>query len=125
MTEVTYFVALPFVAADDGITAGEPTECFNPTAVVMRAEVHPSGSDEAPALTDRTEDAGYPRRPLRGACHHGQAAGILAGVPVKAALHVARPHEVVDPSLQNGLERALLVRPVAEEIADMRPACFA
>jgi hypothetical protein len=31
-------VALPFVAADDGIAAGEPTECFNPTAVVMRAE---------------------------------------------------------------------------------------
>jgi hypothetical protein len=38
MAEVTYFVALPFVAADDGIAAGEPTECFNPTAVVMRAE---------------------------------------------------------------------------------------
>lgn len=38
MTEVTYFVALPFVAADDGIAAGEPIECFNPTAVVMRAE---------------------------------------------------------------------------------------
>ena len=38
MTDVTYFVALPFVAADDGIAAGEPTECFNPSAVVMRAE---------------------------------------------------------------------------------------
>jgi hypothetical protein len=38
MTEVTYFVALPFVAADDGVSAGEPTECFNPVAVVMRAE---------------------------------------------------------------------------------------
>ena len=38
MAEVTYFVALPFVAADDGIAAGEPTECFNPAAVVMRAE---------------------------------------------------------------------------------------
>jgi hypothetical protein len=32
MTEVTYFVALPFVVADDGIAAGEPTECFNPNA---------------------------------------------------------------------------------------------
>jgi hypothetical protein len=32
MAEVTYFVALPFVAADDGIAAGEPTECFNPNA---------------------------------------------------------------------------------------------
>ncbi len=38
MAEVTYFVALPFVAADDGIAAGEPTECFNPNAAVMRAE---------------------------------------------------------------------------------------
>ena len=38
MTEVTYFVALPFVAADDGIAAGEPTECLNPNTAVMRAE---------------------------------------------------------------------------------------
>ena len=38
MAEVTYYVSLPFVAADDGIAAGEPTECFNPTAAVMRAE---------------------------------------------------------------------------------------
>jgi hypothetical protein len=38
MAEVTHFVALPFVATDDGIAAGEPTECFNPSAVVMRAE---------------------------------------------------------------------------------------
>ena len=38
MAEVTYFVALTFVATDDGIAAGEPMECFNATAVVMRAE---------------------------------------------------------------------------------------
>ena len=38
MAEVTYFVALPFVATDDGVAAGEPMECFNPVAVVMRAE---------------------------------------------------------------------------------------
>jgi hypothetical protein len=38
MAEVTYYVALPFVASNDGIVAGEPTECFNPVAVVMRAE---------------------------------------------------------------------------------------
>jgi hypothetical protein len=38
MAEVTYFVALPFVATDDGLAAGEPMECFNPVAVVMRAE---------------------------------------------------------------------------------------
>jgi hypothetical protein len=38
MPEVTYYVALPFVASDDGVAAGEPTECFNPNAAVMLAE---------------------------------------------------------------------------------------
>ena len=38
MAEVTYCVALPFVAADDGVAPGEPLECFNPNAAVMRAE---------------------------------------------------------------------------------------
>jgi hypothetical protein len=38
VAEVTYFVALPLVASDDGVAAGEPVECFNPVAVVMRAE---------------------------------------------------------------------------------------
>jgi hypothetical protein len=38
MAEVTYYVALPFIAGDDGVAAGEPTECFNPFAAVMRAE---------------------------------------------------------------------------------------
>lgn len=38
MAEVTYCVALPFVACDDGVSAGEPTECFNPNAAVIRAE---------------------------------------------------------------------------------------
>jgi hypothetical protein len=38
MTELTYYVALPFVASEDGIAAGEATECFNPNAAVMRAE---------------------------------------------------------------------------------------
>lgn len=38
VAEVTYFVALPFVAADDGLAGGEPTECFNPGATVARAE---------------------------------------------------------------------------------------
>jgi hypothetical protein len=39
MTDVTYFVALPFVAADDGVAPGEDVECFNPNAAIMRAEV--------------------------------------------------------------------------------------
>jgi hypothetical protein len=38
MSEVTYHVALPFVAAADGIAPAEAVECFNPNAAVMRAE---------------------------------------------------------------------------------------
>lgn len=38
MTEVTYYVALPFVAGNDSAVVGEPTECFNSVAAVMRAE---------------------------------------------------------------------------------------
>jgi hypothetical protein len=41
MVEVTYYVALPFVVSDDFVAAGEPTECFNPTAAAMRAEALP------------------------------------------------------------------------------------
>ncbi|WP_316235304.1 MULTISPECIES: hypothetical protein [unclassified Bradyrhizobium] len=38
MAEVTYYVALPFVASDGDLAPGEPTECLNPTAAAMRAE---------------------------------------------------------------------------------------
>ena len=38
MADVTYYVALPFIAIDDGIAAGEPTECLNLLAVVATAE---------------------------------------------------------------------------------------
>jgi hypothetical protein len=37
MAEVTYYAALPFVAGDDGIAAGEPTGCFNPMAEAQKA----------------------------------------------------------------------------------------
>jgi hypothetical protein len=57
MAEVTYFVALPFVATDDGIAAGEPIECFNTVAVMMRAEAfsRKEGHIEAVAFS-RTGD---------------------------------------------------------------------
>ena len=38
MADVTYYLALPFIATADGIAAGEPTECLNLLAVVARAE---------------------------------------------------------------------------------------
>jgi hypothetical protein len=38
MSEVTYYVAFPFVAVDDGIAPGEAVECFSQNAAVMKAE---------------------------------------------------------------------------------------
>ena len=32
MSEVTNYVALPFVPSDDGIAPGEAIECFNPNS---------------------------------------------------------------------------------------------
>jgi hypothetical protein len=36
--DVTYYVGLPFVLADDGGAAGEAGECLSADAAVMRAE---------------------------------------------------------------------------------------
>lgn len=36
--DVTYYVALPFVTADDGVAPGEAVECLSANAAVMRAE---------------------------------------------------------------------------------------
>lgn len=38
MADVTYFVALPFVASDDGSEPGEAVECTSANAAIMRAE---------------------------------------------------------------------------------------
>jgi hypothetical protein len=38
MSEMTYYVALPFVAIEDGIAPAEAIECFNPNAAIMKAE---------------------------------------------------------------------------------------
>jgi hypothetical protein len=38
MADITYFVALPFVAADNGAAPGEPVECLSASAAIVRAE---------------------------------------------------------------------------------------
>ena len=43
MAEVTYYVALPFVASDDGIAAGGPNECLNPNAVARAVNFRSNG----------------------------------------------------------------------------------
>jgi hypothetical protein len=39
MADVTYYVALPFTAADDGVAPGEAAECQSALAAIRRAEV--------------------------------------------------------------------------------------
>ncbi len=39
MADITYYVALPFVATDDGIAPGNPVECPSAHAAVSRAEL--------------------------------------------------------------------------------------
>jgi hypothetical protein len=39
MADVTYYVALPFSATDDGVAPGEASECQSASAAIRRAEV--------------------------------------------------------------------------------------
>jgi len=65
MTDVTYFVALPFIAADDGIALGEAVECFNPNAAIIRRS-SPSEPRSAAAATRDCHRRGSNR--LEGRC---------------------------------------------------------
>jgi hypothetical protein len=63
VAEVTYFVALPFVVSEDGVAAGEPTECLNPNAAVMRAEALARKEGHVGAVAfSRTGDSATGRR---------------------------------------------------------------
>ena len=50
MREITYHVALPFVAADDGIAPDKPVECIIPNAAVMHAEALSRKEDHVGAV---------------------------------------------------------------------------
>jgi len=100
MPEVTYYVALPFIASDDGVAAGEPTECFNPTAVVMRAEALSRKEGHVGAVAfSRTGD------PATG--EFGDAKVIARfpteGTPVTVPLDHSRSYnEVLEEAARNG-----------------------
>jgi hypothetical protein len=38
MTEITYFMVVPFDYVDDGVVAGEPIGCSSPAAAIQRAQ---------------------------------------------------------------------------------------
>ncbi|MGX9428845.1 MULTISPECIES: hypothetical protein [Bradyrhizobium] len=52
--DVTYYVALPFVMADDGVAPGEAVECTSANAAIMRAEALSRKPGCAGALGDAT-----------------------------------------------------------------------
>lgn len=57
MSEVTYYVALPFIFSDDGVAAGEAAECLSPNAAVMRPEARSRKPGNAGAVAfSRTGD---------------------------------------------------------------------
>lgn len=57
MSEVTYYVALPFVFSDDDMAAAEAAECLSANAAVMRAEALSRKPGHAGAISlSRTGD---------------------------------------------------------------------
>ena len=38
MTEITYFIVVPFDYVDDAVVAGEPIQCPSPAAAIQRAQ---------------------------------------------------------------------------------------
>lgn len=50
MADVTYFVALPFIPSEDGVAPGEPVECTNANAAIIRAEMLSRKSEYAGAI---------------------------------------------------------------------------
>lgn len=57
MTDVTYYVALPFVFSDDGLAPGEATECLSANAALVRAEALSRKTGHAGAVAfSRTGD---------------------------------------------------------------------
>lgn len=65
MTDVTYYVALPFVYSDDGVAAGEAAECLSANAAVIRAEALSRKPGNAGAIAfSRTGDRARYEAPL-------------------------------------------------------------
>ncbi|MBI5129522.1 MAG: hypothetical protein HZA66_08770 [Rhodopseudomonas palustris] len=76
MADITYYVALPFTAADDGVAPGEPAECQSASAAIRRAEVLARTSGNAGAVAfSRSGD------PLIGEFHDAVLLKAFGDVP--------------------------------------------
>jgi len=59
MSQVTYYVALPFVFTDDGLSPGVAVECINASSAIMQAETLSMVEGHAGAVAfSRTGDPG-------------------------------------------------------------------
>lgn len=50
MADVTYYVALPFITADDGVAPGEAIECQSAHAAIRKAEQLAAAAGNAGAV---------------------------------------------------------------------------
>ena len=73
----------------------------------------------APHDARRQLDSGRRRGLL---ADHREARRGDAEIPVEPALQIAGLQEVVDPGLEIAIERVRVMRPMAQEMADIRPA---
>jgi hypothetical protein len=82
MSEVTYYVALPFIATEDGIAPGEAVQCFNPNSAVMRAEAfsHKPGYFGALAFSRKGDPATGDFRDARIIRKFGDVPGDLSAL---------------------------------------------
>jgi hypothetical protein len=59
MSQVTYYVALPFVFTDDGLSPGVAVECISASAAILQAETLSMVEGHAGAVAfSRTGDPG-------------------------------------------------------------------
>ena len=59
MSQVTYYVALPFVFTDDGLSSGVAVECISASSAIMQAETLSMVEGHAGAVAfSRTGDPG-------------------------------------------------------------------
>ncbi|MDH2386406.1 hypothetical protein [Bradyrhizobium sp. CER78] len=80
MSEVTYYVALPFVATCNGILPGEAVECFNPNSAVIRAKAfsHKPGYVGALAFSRTGDPATGDFRDAKIICSFGKVPNDLS-----------------------------------------------
>ena len=87
MAEVTYYVALPFIMADDGPAPNEGVECMSANAAIMRALAEVLGVPVLPV-----EAEGWNGDALEAQCFGFLAVRVRRGLPLSLPTTTGVPH---------------------------------